>query len=250
MHEHEARLERLWPSASRLLALGSRAPGCRAGRWRAEGRRSGEIVVRIEDLIVGYLPGRGATCSPTKPFSRTRPVARIPFLAAQRGRIGIVRPNGAGKTTLLRTIAGDLPPVDGRLTFGNAVQIGYLAQLRGAAFPGTTVLDALLGAIPLTPARRAATLPGSCSVGTTSSRRSVPCPAANARGWSWRCWASCRRTSCCSTSRRTTSTSPPARRSSRSCGSRRPRCSSATTGACWRRSARSCGLSARRGRSI
>jgi ATP-binding cassette subfamily F protein 3 len=78
-------------------------------------------------------------------------VARAPFLAAQRGdRIGIVGPNGAGKTTLLRTIAGDLPPIDGRLAFGNAVQIGYLAQLRGAAIPGTTVLDALLEAIPIT----------------------------------------------------------------------------------------------------
>jgi ATP-binding cassette, subfamily F, member 3 len=62
-----------------------------------------------------------------------------------------VGPNGAGKTTLLRTIAGDLPPLDGTLTFGNAVQPGYLAQLRDAAIPGTTVLDALLEAIPVTP---------------------------------------------------------------------------------------------------
>ncbi len=64
--------------------------------------------------------------------------------------IGIVGPNGAGKTTLLRTIAGDLPPLDGALSFGNAVQPGYLAQLRDAAIPGETVLDALLGAIPVT----------------------------------------------------------------------------------------------------
>jgi ATP-binding cassette subfamily F protein 3 len=78
-------------------------------------------------------------------------VARAPFLAAQRGeRIGIVGPNGAGKTTLLRTIAGELPPLDGAVTFGHAVQIGYLAQLRGAAIAGTTVLDALLEAIPVT----------------------------------------------------------------------------------------------------
>jgi ATP-binding cassette, subfamily F, member 3 len=79
-------------------------------------------------------------------------VARAPFLAAQRGeRIGIVGPNGAGKTTLLRTIAGELPPLDGSLTFGHAVQLGYLAQLRHAAIPGATVLDALLEAIPVTP---------------------------------------------------------------------------------------------------
>ena len=79
-------------------------------------------------------------------------VARVPFLAAQRGeRIGIVGPNGAGKTTLLRTIAGDLPPLDGSITFGHAVQLGYLAQLREAAIPGATVLEALLEAIPVTP---------------------------------------------------------------------------------------------------
>ncbi len=79
-------------------------------------------------------------------------VATAPFLAARRGdRVGIVGPNGAGKTTLLRTIAGDLPPIDGSLTFGNGVQLGYLAQLRAAASPGATVLDALLEAIPITP---------------------------------------------------------------------------------------------------
>ncbi|HEV8698139.1 MAG TPA: ATP-binding cassette domain-containing protein, partial [Candidatus Limnocylindrales bacterium] len=152
MHEHEARLERLQadqvaaPKASRRLRLPASAL---AGGGPS---RSGEIVVRIEDLIVGYLPGRGAVEADGSPATETHRVARALFLAAQRGeRIGIVGPNGAGKTTLLRTIAGDLPPIDGRLTFGNAVQIGYLAQLRGAAIPGTTVIDALLEAIPITP---------------------------------------------------------------------------------------------------
>ena len=79
-------------------------------------------------------------------------VARAPFLAAQRGeRIGIVGPNGAGKTTLLRTIAGELPPLDGAISFGHNTQLGYLAQLRGSAIPGATVLDALVEAIPVTP---------------------------------------------------------------------------------------------------
>ena len=40
------------------------------------------------------------------------------------GVTALVGPNGAGKTTLLRTIAGDLPPLDGQLGFGNAVQPG------------------------------------------------------------------------------------------------------------------------------
>jgi len=138
MHEHEARLERLQaekreaPRASRKLRL----PG--QGLVGAGPVRSGETVVRLEDLTVGYLPD-------------TR-VAHAPFLAARRGdRIGIVGPNGAGKTTLLRTIAGDLPALDGAVSFGNGVQLGYLAQLRAAGIPGATVIDALLESVPVTP---------------------------------------------------------------------------------------------------
>ena len=101
----------------------------------------------------GRLPsGRGAHDADGRPASVQTVVARAPFLAAQRGeRIGIVGPNGAGKTTLLRTIAGELPPLDGAITFGHNAQLGYLAQLRGSAIPGATVLDALLEAIPVTP---------------------------------------------------------------------------------------------------
>jgi ATP-binding cassette, subfamily F, member 3 len=137
MHEHEARLERLeanrveTPKATRRLRL----PG--SGLVGGGPVRSGEIVVRIEELAVGYLPD-------------TR-VARAPFLHVNRGeRIGIVGPNGAGKTTLLRTVAGELPPLDGSVSFGTGVQLGYLAQLRAAAIPGATVLDALIEVVPVT----------------------------------------------------------------------------------------------------
>jgi ATP-binding cassette subfamily F protein 3 len=145
MHEHEARLERLLeerteaPKAGRKLALPQTA------LTGAGPSRSGEIVVRLTDLAVGYLPGRGNDA--TSP----RTVATVRSLVAQRGdRVGIVGPNGAGKTTLLRTVAGELPPLEGSITFGHNVAIGYLAQLRGAAIAGTTVLDALLEAFPIT----------------------------------------------------------------------------------------------------
>ncbi|MBI2764146.1 MAG: ABC-F family ATP-binding cassette domain-containing protein [Chloroflexi bacterium] len=144
MHEHEARLERLQaadveaPKAARRLRLPQAAllgPGP---------ARSGEMVVRATELVVGYLPA-------LRSGGTTAIVATAPFLAAQRGdRVGIVGPNGAGKTTLLRTIAGDLPPLDGDLAFGNGVQLGYLAQLRAAGIPGATVLDALMQAAPVT----------------------------------------------------------------------------------------------------
>ena len=151
MHEHEARLERLEadrrdaPKAGRKLAIPA------ASLAGSGPSRSGEIVVRAVGLTFGYLPGRGAVEGDGSPASEPHVVARAPFLAAQRGeRIGIVGPNGAGKTTLLRTIAGELPPLDGSVAFGHNAQIGYLAQLRGAAIPGTTVLDALVEAIPVT----------------------------------------------------------------------------------------------------
>jgi ATP-binding cassette subfamily F protein 3 len=80
-------------------------------------------------------------------------VATVPWLELRRGdRIGIVGPNGAGKTTLLRTIAGELQPLDGALDLGRNVQLSYLAQLRDAPIPGSTVLDAILDEMPLTPA--------------------------------------------------------------------------------------------------
>ena len=152
MHEHESRLEKLQaervaaPKATKKLRLPA---GALAGGGPS---RSGEVVIRAEGLVAGYLPGRGAATADGAPATEPKRVATVPFLAATRGdRIGIVGPNGAGKTTLLRTIAGDLPPLDGALSFGNAVQPGYLAQLRGAAIPGATVLDALLQAIPVTP---------------------------------------------------------------------------------------------------
>ncbi len=145
MHEHEARLEKLLearqdaPKATRKLKLPTSGLVGDGGPVR-----SGEIVIRVEDLVVGYLPP-----TPELPAKR---VATAPFLAARRGeRIGIVGPNGAGKTTLLRTIAGELPPLDGAIEFGHRVQLGYLAQLRAAGLPGSTVIDSLLETIPVTP---------------------------------------------------------------------------------------------------
>jgi ATP-binding cassette subfamily F protein 3 len=112
---------RSWPrSRTRRRRRASFDCRARAGRWRPV--RSGEIVVRSRTRRSAYLPDKL--------------VAKAPFLAARRGdRIGIVGPNGAGKTTLLRTIAGELPPLDGAISFGHGVQLGYLAQLRAAGIP-------------------------------------------------------------------------------------------------------------------
>jgi ABC-type Mn2+/Zn2+ transport system ATPase subunit len=104
--------------------------------------RSGDLVVALHGVVAGFAPSKDA---PTGV-----PIVAIPRLEAARGdRIGIVGPNGVGKTTLLRTIVGDLAPLSGFVRLGAAVQPGYLAQLRGRALAGTTVLDALLAASPV-----------------------------------------------------------------------------------------------------
>jgi ATP-binding cassette subfamily F protein 3 len=145
MHEHEARLEALQPLEKRHADAKLRLPTeALAGGGPA---RSFDSVVRAEGLIVGY----GSRGVGGETAAAAVPVARVPWLELRRGdRVGIVGPNGAGKTTLLRTIAGELPPLDGTLEVGRNVQLTYLAQLRDAGIPGTTVLDALLDEMPLT----------------------------------------------------------------------------------------------------
>jgi len=152
MHEHEARLESLQSEHVEAPVRRRRVRLAAVPLAGAQANRSGELAVRLEELVAGYLPSREpADGDGRRPPGEPVVVVRAPWLVARRGeRIGIVGPNGAGKTTLLRTIAGDLPPLDGSLAFGNAVQLGYLAQLREAAIPGATVLDALLAAMPVT----------------------------------------------------------------------------------------------------
>jgi ATP-binding cassette, subfamily F, member 3 len=142
MHEHERRLEQL--QQERIVAPRAQARmALRTSALLGGGPvRSGDMVVSLEDVVAGFPPAPGQ--------SEGIPIVRIRRLEATRGdRIGIVGPNGAGKTTLLRTLSGGLTPLDGFLRLGAAVQPAYLAQLRGAAIPGTTVIDALLAAAPV-----------------------------------------------------------------------------------------------------
>jgi ATP-binding cassette subfamily F protein 3 len=142
MHEHERRLEQL--KGDRVAAPRAQARmALRTSALLGGGPvRSGDMVVSLEDVVAGFPP------MPGQPEGI--PIVRIRRLEATRGdRIGIVGPNGAGKTTLLRTVAGELAPLDGFPRLGAAVQPAYLSQLRGAALPGSTVLDALLAMAPV-----------------------------------------------------------------------------------------------------
>ena len=145
MHEHERRLEQL-RSAQPSAPSPERPPRPARGRasWAPPPTRSAEVVVGLDQVLCGYLPA--------VPGGASVPIARVGRLEARRGdRIGLVGPNGAGKSTLLRSIAGQLPTLEGFVRVGRNVMPGYLSQLRDRPMGGTTVLDALLAAAPVTP---------------------------------------------------------------------------------------------------
>ncbi len=92
----------------------------------------GEITLTTERLVVGY------------PAADSSPGLRVGVadLLVQRGaRLGLIGPHGAGKTTLLRALVGQVQPLDGRLTLGHNVQIGYYAQTHENLNLHATVLD-------------------------------------------------------------------------------------------------------------
>jgi ATP-binding cassette, subfamily F, member 3 len=78
-----------------------------------EVRRTGDIVVQVEDLGKAY----------------DRPLFSNLSFSLQRGqRLGIMGPNGSGKTTLLRILLGDEKPDTGNVQRGHLVEFGYYDQ--------------------------------------------------------------------------------------------------------------------------
>jgi ATP-binding cassette subfamily F protein 3 len=92
--------------------------------------RSGEIVLRAENLEVGY-PG-------TSLFHVDD--IRLNRLACA----ALIGPNGAGKTTFLRTILGKLPPLAGNVRLGASLRIGYFAQAHEQLVGENQVIEEIL----------------------------------------------------------------------------------------------------------
>ncbi len=96
--------------------------------------RSGEIVLRTTNLLVGY-PGR--------------PLFRVPDIVLRRGECAaILGPNGAGKTTFLKTILAQIPPLEGEVQLGASLQIGYFAQAHEGLDPQHTLFEEIATLAP------------------------------------------------------------------------------------------------------
>ncbi|MFQ6101795.1 MAG: ABC-F family ATP-binding cassette domain-containing protein [Anaerolineae bacterium] len=104
--------------------------------------RSGDLVLGLYDLTVGYDPAA--------------PLFTAQKFELRRGqRVTLLGPNGSGKTTLVRAILGEVPPLAGRVRIGANVHLGYFPQGHVGLDPEKTVFETILdaGEIESSPAR-------------------------------------------------------------------------------------------------
>ena len=106
-------------------------------------QRSGDIVLRARDLVIGYQDDRKSllTCEQLYLY--------------RNQRVAIWGPNGAGKSTFLKTVLGQLPPLGGEIELGASVRVGYYAQAHEMLDANDSVLNAILKvqSMPLSKAR-------------------------------------------------------------------------------------------------
>jgi ATP-binding cassette subfamily F protein 3 len=105
--------------------------------------RSGDLVIRTKDLMVGYPPQDGL---PEK-FLFSTPDIELRRLDCA----ALIGPNGAGKSTFLKTILASIPPLAGEVILGTSLKIGYFAQAHEGLDSEKTVIDEISRASGMLP---------------------------------------------------------------------------------------------------
>ncbi len=78
-----------------------------------EARAAGRYIFQTQDLVIGY----------------DEPLSSPLTLSMERGeKIALIGANGIGKTTLLKSILGLIPSLNGSVTLGDYLSIGYFEQ--------------------------------------------------------------------------------------------------------------------------
>lgn len=97
-------------------------------------RRSGNDVLKAENLTVGY---------PDQVISD-----HLDFQINRLDRVALIGPNGIGKSTILKTVAGDLPQLDGEVYYGKSLDMGYFDQEQANLTSNNTVLNEVWNCFP------------------------------------------------------------------------------------------------------
>jgi ATP-binding cassette subfamily F protein 3 len=72
-----------------------------------------------------------------------------PNIVLRRGDCAaLIGPNGAGKTTFLKTVLGQLEPLEGEVTLGASLKIGYFAQAHEGLNPENTLIQEIDSVMP------------------------------------------------------------------------------------------------------
>ena len=98
-------------------------------------RRSGNDVLKVENVAVGY--------DDNKPISD-----HLDFHINRLERVALIGPNGIGKSTILKTIAGELPPLEGDIFYGKSIDMGYFDQEQANLTSNNTVLNEVWNVFP------------------------------------------------------------------------------------------------------
>ena len=97
-------------------------------------RRSGNDVLKVEDLTVGYED---------QVISN-----HLDFHLNRLDRVALIGPNGIGKSTILKTVAGDLPKISGEIYYGKSLDMGYFDQEQANLTSNNTVLNEVWNCFP------------------------------------------------------------------------------------------------------
>lgn len=92
---------------------------------------SGEKVLVLDEMSLGYSKENVL-------------IERASLLIRRQEKVAVVGKNGVGKTTLLKTILQEINPLQGRVSLGSRVQVGYFAQQHDNLNVANTLIDELM----------------------------------------------------------------------------------------------------------
>ncbi|WP_121063265.1 energy-dependent translational throttle protein EttA [Chachezhania antarctica] len=95
------------------------------------GQRLGGKVIEVEGI--------------SKHYGDKQLIDGLTFSLPPGGIVGVIGPNGAGKSTLFRMLTGQESPDEGKVEFGDTVELSYVDQSRDDLAAGDTVWEAITG---------------------------------------------------------------------------------------------------------